>query len=164
MAAPRKYGDELRERATRMAVEARKDPASRAGAIARIAEQLGMHRETLRGWVRQAEIDGGVRPGSSSEVASRIAELERENRELRRANEILRTVGSGEGVAVLPKVVANEEVARRFRWRRRFGGTGPEGVGVIAKGRGRKSSLPAGVVAEVLRLTQQDKAPDGRRS
>jgi transposase len=65
--------------------------------------------------------------------------------------------------------VANEEIARRFgvdsdtvrRWRRRFGETGPEGVGVIAKGRGRKSSLPPGVVAEVLRLTQQDKPADG---
>ena len=48
MAAPRKYGDELRERATRMAVEARQDPATRAGAIKRVANQLGMHPETLR--------------------------------------------------------------------------------------------------------------------
>ncbi|WP_420481508.1 IS3 family transposase [Actinopolymorpha pittospori] len=94
MAAPRKYGDELRERATRMAVEARKDPASRPGAIARIAEQLGMHPETLRGWVRQAEIDGGVRPGTSSDESKRIADLERENRELKRANEILRTASA----------------------------------------------------------------------
>ena len=62
MAAPRKYPDELRERATRMAVELRADPATKQGAIARVAEQLGMHRETLRNWVRQAEIDGGVRP------------------------------------------------------------------------------------------------------
>lgn len=62
MAAPRKYPDELRERATRMAVELRADPATKQGAIARVAEQLGMHPETLRNWVRQAEIDGGVRP------------------------------------------------------------------------------------------------------
>jgi transposase-like protein len=47
MAAPRKYGDELRERATRMALEARQDPATRAGAIKRVADQLGMHPETL---------------------------------------------------------------------------------------------------------------------
>ena len=70
MAAPRKYGDELRERATRMAVEARKDPATRSGAIARVAEQLGMHPETLRGWVRQAEVDGGVRPGTTTDDAT----------------------------------------------------------------------------------------------
>ncbi|EKA61306.1 transposase IS3/IS911 family protein [Janibacter hoylei PVAS-1] len=60
MAAPRKYPDELRERATRMAVELRQDPATKQGAIARVAEQLGMHPETLRNWVRQAEIDGGT--------------------------------------------------------------------------------------------------------
>lgn len=94
MAAPRKYGDELRDRATRMAVDARKDAATRSGAIQRIAEQLGMHPETLRGWVRQAEIDGGVRPGTTSEDARRIADLERENRELKRANEILRTASA----------------------------------------------------------------------
>jgi transposase len=105
MAAPRKYGEELRERATRMAVEARKDPATRPGAIARIAEQLGMHRETLRGWVRQAEIDGGVQPGTSSDDASRIAELERENRELRRANEILRTASAFFAAAELDRKI-----------------------------------------------------------
>ncbi len=91
MGAPRKYGDELRERATRMAVDARKDPATRSGAIPRIAEQLGMHPETLRNWVRQAEIDGGLRPGTTTDDAARLVELEREVRELRRANEILKT-------------------------------------------------------------------------
>lgn len=54
MAAPRKYPDELRERATRLAVEARRDPVSAAGAIKRIADQLGVHPETLRMWVKQA--------------------------------------------------------------------------------------------------------------
>jgi transposase len=52
----RKYPDELRERATRMAVEPRADPATKQGAIARVAEQLGMHPEALRNWVRQAEL------------------------------------------------------------------------------------------------------------
>jgi transposase len=91
MAAPRKYGDELRERATRMAVELRQDPATKPGAIARVAGQLGMHPETLRNWVRQAEIDGGTRPGTTTSDAERLAQLERENRELCRANEILKT-------------------------------------------------------------------------
>ncbi|WP_374201356.1 IS3 family transposase [Blastococcus sp. KM273128] len=94
MAAPRKYPDELRERATRMAVEARQDPATRAGALARVAGQLGINPETLRNWVTQAEIDGGVRPGTTTEEARRIAELEREVRELRRANEILKTASA----------------------------------------------------------------------
>jgi transposase len=91
MAAPRKYSEELRERATRMAMDARKDPATSKGAIRRIADQLGVHPEALRTWVRQAEIDGGVRPGTTTDDATRIAELEREVRELRRANEILKT-------------------------------------------------------------------------
>ena len=91
MAAPRKYSVELVERATRMALEARRDPASSRGAIKRIADQLGIHPEALRTWVRQAEVDGGVRAGTTTDDATRIAELEREVRELRRANEILKT-------------------------------------------------------------------------
>jgi transposase len=91
MAAPRKYSEELKERATGMAMDARQDPHRSKGAIKRVADQLGIHPEALRTWVRQAEIDGGVRPGTTSDDASRIAELEREVRELRRANEILKT-------------------------------------------------------------------------
>ena len=94
MAAPKKYSEELRERATRMAVEARRDPASATGAIKRIADQLGVHPEALRTWVRQAEIDGGTRPGTTTGDGERIAQLERENRELKRANEILRTASA----------------------------------------------------------------------
>jgi transposase len=94
MAAPRKYPDELRERATRMAVELRQDPDTKHGAINRVAEQLGMHSETLRNWVRQAEVDGGVRSGTTTSDGHRLAELERENRELRRANHILRTASA----------------------------------------------------------------------
>lgn len=90
MAAPKKFSDELRERATRMTIELRSDPATRAGAIQRVASQLGMHPETLRNWVRQAEVDEGRRPGTSTSDAQRLAELERENRELRRANTILK--------------------------------------------------------------------------
>jgi transposase len=94
MAAPRKYPDELRERATRLAVDARRDPATRAGALKRIAEQLGINPETLRNWVIQAEIDDGHRPGTTTDDATRLAELERENRELRRANAILKSASA----------------------------------------------------------------------
>ena len=88
MAAPKKYNDELRARATRLAVEARRDPAAAVGAIRRIADQLGVHPEALRTWVKRAETDAGDRPGTSSEDEQRIAALEREVRELRRANQI----------------------------------------------------------------------------
>lgn len=94
MAAPRKYPDELRERATRMAVEARLDPATRSGTFRRVGEQLGIHPETLRNWVRQAEIDVGHRPGTTSSDAERLAELEKEVRELRRANSILKSASA----------------------------------------------------------------------
>jgi len=94
MAASRKFSDELRERATRMAVELRADPDTNHRAIDWVAESLGMHPETLRNWVRQAEVDGGVRPGTKTSEAQRLAELERENRELRRANHILRTASA----------------------------------------------------------------------
>lgn len=89
-----KYSDELRQRATRMAVELRRDPASRVGAVERVAKQLGMHPMTLRKWVRQAEVDTGVRAGTTSAEAERIAKLESEVRELKRANEILRTASA----------------------------------------------------------------------
>lgn len=106
MAAPRKYPEELRERATRLAVDARRDPATRSGALRRIGGQLGINPEPLRNWVVQAEIDGGQRPGVSTDEAQRIAELERENRELRRANEILRTASA---------FFASAELDRRLR-------------------------------------------------
>jgi transposase len=94
MAPPKKYPDELRERATRMVVEARQDPAAATGAIKRIADQLGIHPEALRTWVKRAEIDAGDRPGTTSSDTERVARLERENRELRRANQILRSAAS----------------------------------------------------------------------
>jgi transposase len=90
MPAQRKYPEELRERATRMAMDARKDPATRTGAYRRIGEQLGVNPEALRTWVTRAEVDGGLRPGTTTDDAARMAELEREVRELRRANTILR--------------------------------------------------------------------------
>jgi transposase len=94
MSAPRKYPQELRDRAVRMVFEVREQTGGQPGAIARVADQLGIHREALRGWVRQAEVDQGDRPGVPSAEQQRIAELERENRELRRANEILKAASA----------------------------------------------------------------------
>src|SRR5215203_2680333 len=91
MAAPRRYPEELRERAIRLAVEARRDPETRVGALRRIGEQLGINPETLRNWVTQAEVDAGDRPGTTTTDAQRLAKLERENRELRRSNAISRS-------------------------------------------------------------------------
>jgi transposase len=94
MPALRKYPDELRQRAVRMVFEVREQTGQRPGAIARVADQLGVNRETLRNWIRQAEVDGGQRPGVTTTEQQRILELEREVRELRRANEILKAASA----------------------------------------------------------------------
>lgn len=94
MPAPRKYSDEMKDRAVRMVTQVRRESGQRYGAIATVATKLGINRETLRAWVRQAEIDSGQRAGTSSTDAQRIAELERENRELKRANDILKAASA----------------------------------------------------------------------
>ena len=94
MAAPRKYPQEVRDRAVRMVTEARQDPERRHGALVRVAEQLGINKETLRNWVKQADIDDGRRPGVSTDQADELAQLRRENAELRRANEILKSASA----------------------------------------------------------------------
>jgi transposase len=87
----KRYPPELKERAVRMARDAIAEQGGQAfGVVPRIARQLGVGVESLRGWLAQAEIDGGHRPGTSTADAQRIAELEREVRELRRANDILK--------------------------------------------------------------------------
>ena len=73
------------------ALEALADPARAKGAIRRIAEELGVHPEALRTWVKKAQVDGGLRPGTTTDQAQRIKELEKEIRELRRANAILKS-------------------------------------------------------------------------
>jgi len=77
-----------------MVLEIRAREGKGHGELARVGRQLGVHPEALRGWVRQAEIDNGTRPGTTTEDAQRITELERENRELRRANEILKAASA----------------------------------------------------------------------
>jgi transposase len=94
MPAQRKYPEELRERAVKMVVEIRDRDGKGRGEIVRVARQLGVHPEALRTWIRQAEIDGGTRPGTTTGESRRIAELEKEVRELRRANEILKAASA----------------------------------------------------------------------
>ncbi|GAA1057432.1 transposase [Agromyces luteolus] len=96
MPVPRKYPQELRERAMRLVQEARKeDPKlSLNAAVVRIGQRTGVNPDTLRGWCKQAAIDAGERPGTSSSDAARIKQLEAENRELKRANEIMLAASS----------------------------------------------------------------------
>jgi|SRR6202049_4186910 len=89
-----RHPPELRERAVRMVEETMKETGERHGVVTRIAVQLGLGSETLRHWVKQAEIDGGQRPGIATKDQQRIAELEKEVRELRRANEILKAASA----------------------------------------------------------------------
>ena len=86
----RRYSEAEKERAVRAVRQLRKELGTDHGTVKRVAAQLGIGVEPLRSWVRQAEVDAGVRPGVNSEQAERIKALEQENRELRRANEILR--------------------------------------------------------------------------
>ena len=95
MARPSRYPHELRERAVRMVLESRADYPSEYEAIRTIAGKLGITSpESLRKWVRQAEVDGGVRVGKTSEDIAEIRELKKEVAELRRANEILKAASA----------------------------------------------------------------------
>lgn len=89
-----KYPNELRERAVRMVLEHQDEHASQWETISSVAEKLGPTPETVRKWVRRAEIDGGTRPGLTTEEAAEIKRLKRENAELRRANEILKAASA----------------------------------------------------------------------
>jgi|ERR671913_145729 transposase-like protein len=104
--ASTKYAPEVRERAVRMVFEHQGEHASQWTAIGSIAAKIGCTAETLRGWVRQAERDQGLRAGPTSDDRERIKALEREVRELRQANEILRKASA---------YFAQAELDRRFK-------------------------------------------------
>ena len=87
----RRYPPELKERAVRMVFEHQDEYPSQWNAICTIGEKLGVHHESLRIWVRRAETDAGHRPGLTTDERERLKLLERENRELKRANEILKS-------------------------------------------------------------------------
>ncbi len=89
-----KYPAELRERAVRLVLEHEGEHTSQWAALTSIASKCGVTPETLRKWVRRAEVDAGARPGLTTDERRRLQELERENRELRRANEILKSAAA----------------------------------------------------------------------
>jgi len=90
----KRYPPEMRERAVRMVEQSIEETGERWGVVSRVARQLGIGEQTLRNWVERAEIDSGRRPGVTTEDKSRIAELEKEVRELRRANAILKSASA----------------------------------------------------------------------
>jgi transposase len=94
--APRKYDQETRDRAVRLYTERRRDfPAESAvAARRRVGELLDLNPGTLRGWIERVEVDTGTRPGISTDTSEELARLRRENAELRRANDILKTASA----------------------------------------------------------------------
>ncbi len=87
----RRYSPEEKEQAVRMVRALRAELGTSQGTVKRVADQLGYGAESVRGWVKQAEVDGGTTPGTTSAEAARVKRLEQENRELKRANAILRS-------------------------------------------------------------------------
>jgi len=100
------FSDEVRARAVRLVLDHEGEHASRWAAVSSIAAKIGCTAQTLHEWVKKAEVDSGARTGIPSDVAERLKALERENRELRQANEILRKASA---------YFAQAELDRRFK-------------------------------------------------
>jgi len=94
MNTQKRYSPEFRERAVRLIDEQMKEGKSQWAAIQSISQKLGCTAESLRRWTRRVEVDAGKRPGLTTEERERLKALERENRELKRANEILKTASA----------------------------------------------------------------------
>jgi transposase len=96
MASPKqnRYPQEMRDRAVRLVLEWRQARGRPDGGLTEVGKQLGIHPESIRNWLRLQEIEGGVRDGFTADERQRMRELERENRELRRANEILKSAAA----------------------------------------------------------------------
>jgi transposase-like protein len=105
MGRPSKYSPEVRERAVRMVFEHSAEHPSQWATMRSVGEKLGIRIESLRRWVRQAERDGGQRAGLTTDERTRLKQLERENFELKRANEILKTASAYFAQAVLDRRV-----------------------------------------------------------
>jgi transposase len=153
----RRYPPEMRERAVRMVREAIVESGERVGAVTRVARQLGIGPESLRNWVKQAEIDSGKRPGVTTAEQQRIAELEREVRELRRANEMAdSTGGRNESCEMSEKAHRRREVDARTAWSPERGAEAvglPTAITRLAPGRHRSGDWLHGT----------DGRPDGAR-
>ena len=90
----RRYSAEFKQRAVRMVRQLRSETGQKQGTVTRVADQLGCGVESLRAWVRQDEVDYGEHPGTSTDDHQRIKALEQENKELRRANAILKSASA----------------------------------------------------------------------
>jgi len=114
----RRYSPEEKARSVRLVRQLRKELGTSHGTIQRVADQIGCGVESLRTWVKQADIDEGVEPGLTSAEAKRIKDLEQENRELRRANDLLKRASAffAAELCATRRRVYREVVRDHFRW------------------------------------------------